>query len=158
MRIGLDWAQIVDRHDLDVLAPTFDDGAQHQPADAAKTVDRDTNGHALFLLQTREGGLGRSFRSNTEFFVKNLIGRAGAETVHADKGARRPRITIPAERRSGLNRNLNGLRIQDTRAIDLVLFVEQFGARYRDHSCADVLPLQYLARGDGNLDFRAGGK
>src|SRR5258706_3452286 len=114
MRIGLDWAQIVDRHDLDVLAPTFDDGAQHQPADAAKTVDRNTNGHDLFLLQTREGGFGRGFGGNTELLVQVLVGRAGAEPAHADKGARRAYITLPAETRGRFNRNLKSTWIKDT--------------------------------------------
>ena len=39
--VGLDRAEIVDRHDLDVVAAGFDDGAQHVAADAAEPVDRD---------------------------------------------------------------------------------------------------------------------
>src|SRR5437899_1659830 len=44
--VGLDGAQVVDRHHLDVAAGVLDDRAQHQPADAAETVDGDANGHA----------------------------------------------------------------------------------------------------------------
>ena len=40
MGVGLDRAQIVDRHDFDVAASRFHDRPQHQPADAAKAVDR----------------------------------------------------------------------------------------------------------------------
>ena len=43
MRIGLDRGEIVDGHDLDVLAVRFGDGAQHVAADTAKPVDGDTN-------------------------------------------------------------------------------------------------------------------
>src|SRR4249920_2015841 len=98
MRVGLHWTQIVDGDDLDVLSPALDDGAQHQPADTAKTVNGNTNGHDLFLLQTHEGGIGRGFRGDTELLVEYLIGRTGAEPVHADKGAGRPYIALPAER------------------------------------------------------------
>ena len=37
--VGLDRAEIVDRHDLDVLAAGFVDGAQHVAADASEPVD-----------------------------------------------------------------------------------------------------------------------
>jgi hypothetical protein len=45
--VGLDRAEIVDRHDLDVLAARLDDGAQHIAADAAEAVDCDSNSHWL---------------------------------------------------------------------------------------------------------------
>ncbi len=43
MGVGLDRAQIVDGDDLDVVAAAFQDGAQHQAADAPESVDRDAN-------------------------------------------------------------------------------------------------------------------
>ena len=43
MRIGFDRREIVDGDDLDVLAVCLGDGAQHVAADAAKSVDGDTN-------------------------------------------------------------------------------------------------------------------
>ena len=43
MRIGLDRPEIVDADDLDVLAAGFGDRAQHVAADAAESVDGDTN-------------------------------------------------------------------------------------------------------------------
>ena len=46
MGVGLHRAQVVDRHHLDVAPGVFDDRPQHQPADAAKAVDGDANGHA----------------------------------------------------------------------------------------------------------------
>jgi len=45
MRIGLDRAEIVDLHDLDVLAARFHDGAQDVAPDAAEPVDGDANRH-----------------------------------------------------------------------------------------------------------------
>jgi len=46
--VGFDRAQVVDRHHLDVAPPMLDDGAQHQPADAAKAVDGDAKGHGRY--------------------------------------------------------------------------------------------------------------
>ena len=43
--VGLDRAQVVDRHHLDVAAAVLDDRAQDEAADAAETVDGDANGH-----------------------------------------------------------------------------------------------------------------
>ena len=43
--VGLDRTQVVDRHDLDVLAAVLDDGAKDEAADAAEAVDGDANGH-----------------------------------------------------------------------------------------------------------------
>ncbi len=57
MRIGFDRAQVVDRHDLDIIAPRFDDRAQHVPTDPAKAVDRYLDSHRfppplmMFALQ-----------------------------------------------------------------------------------------------------------
>ncbi len=45
MRIGLDRAEVVDRHDLNIIAPRFDDRAQHVPTDPAKAVDRYLDSH-----------------------------------------------------------------------------------------------------------------
>ena len=45
MRIGLDRAEIVDGDDVDVLAAGFMDGAQDVAADAAKSVDGNSDGH-----------------------------------------------------------------------------------------------------------------
>jgi hypothetical protein len=45
--IGLDRAEIVDRHDLDVLAAGFHDGAQYIAADAAEAIDCNTNSHLI---------------------------------------------------------------------------------------------------------------
>ncbi|MNN64805.1 hypothetical protein D3C81_1802670 [compost metagenome] len=52
--VGLDRAQVVDRHDLDVRAAMLDDRAKHEAADAAEAVDGDANGHGGGLLS--EGG------------------------------------------------------------------------------------------------------
>ena len=49
MRVRLDRAEIVDRDHFDVFAARLDDGAQYVAADAAETVDGDTNCHALSL-------------------------------------------------------------------------------------------------------------
>jgi len=43
--VGLDTAEIVDRHRLEVVAPAFDEGAQHQPSDPAKPVDGNFQRH-----------------------------------------------------------------------------------------------------------------
>ena len=47
--VGLDRTQVVDRHDLDVLAAMLDDRAKHEAADAAEAVDGDANGHGELL-------------------------------------------------------------------------------------------------------------
>ena len=41
--VGLDRAQVVDRHDVDVLAAGLIDGANDVAADAAEAVDGDTD-------------------------------------------------------------------------------------------------------------------
>ena len=43
--VGLDRAEIVDRHDLDIGATGFDDAAKHVAANAAEPVDGDFDGH-----------------------------------------------------------------------------------------------------------------
>jgi hypothetical protein len=56
MSIGLDRAEIVDRHDLDILSTRFDEGPQHVAADAAKSVDRDANWHdGISSMQISDG-------------------------------------------------------------------------------------------------------
>ena len=45
--VGLDRPEIVDRHDLDVLAPGFDDRAQDVAADAAEAVDGNLHRHGV---------------------------------------------------------------------------------------------------------------
>src|ERR1700731_3076675 len=45
MRIGLDRPQIIDRHDLQILASGLDDRTQHEAANPAKSVDRDADRH-----------------------------------------------------------------------------------------------------------------
>ena len=47
MRVGRDGPEIVNRNDLDVLAPGLVQRAQDQPADAPKAVDGDPNCHGL---------------------------------------------------------------------------------------------------------------
>ena len=49
MRVGLDRAEIVDRHDLDVLAAGFDDRAQNVAPDAPEPVDRHPYRHSSLL-------------------------------------------------------------------------------------------------------------
>src|SRR5579864_1277248 len=101
MRIRLYGAEIVDRDHLDILAPGFDDRAQHQAPDAAKTVNGDANGHVSFLFsQAHESGFRRGFGSNPERPIEFLIGRAGAEILDSDEGARFAYIVFPAEWRS----------------------------------------------------------
>ena len=45
MGVGLDRAQIVDRHHLDVATAMLDDRAQDEAADTAETIDGDADGH-----------------------------------------------------------------------------------------------------------------
>ena len=47
MGIGLDRAEIVDGDDVDVLAAGFVDGAHDVAADAAKSVDGNSDSHAF---------------------------------------------------------------------------------------------------------------
>ena len=44
--VRLDGAEIVDRHDFNVVATTLDDRAQHIATDAAETVDRHLHCHS----------------------------------------------------------------------------------------------------------------
>ena len=60
MGIGLDRAQIIDRHDLDIAAVRFDDGAQHIAPDPTKPVDGDLDGHDM--LSRLSGRRGRHCR------------------------------------------------------------------------------------------------
>ena len=53
VRVGLDRAEIVDRHDLDVLALRLDDRAQHVAPDAAEAVDRHLHRHVFLSLAVR---------------------------------------------------------------------------------------------------------
>ena len=53
MRIGLDRAEIVDGDHVDVLAARFVDGAQDVAADAAKSVDGNSDGHFDISLEAR---------------------------------------------------------------------------------------------------------
>ena len=48
--VGLDRTQIVDRHNLDIRAARFDDGAQDVAADAAKSIDGNLDGHGVPFL------------------------------------------------------------------------------------------------------------
>jgi hypothetical protein len=54
VRVRLDRPKIVYTHDDNVAPLGFNDRAQHKPADAAKTVDRDADGHE-FLLNFEAG-------------------------------------------------------------------------------------------------------
>ena len=49
MGIGFGRREIVDRDDFDVLAPGFDDGAQHIAADAAEAVNGNPDCHFRLL-------------------------------------------------------------------------------------------------------------
>ena len=105
MRIRLDRTEIVDRHDLQILAAAFMQGAKHQTADAAETVDCHTSSH--LFLQTRtdrvrllDTGFRRCynrFRGNAEMLVQLGCRGGGAETGHADKATLLAQITFPAE-------------------------------------------------------------
>ena len=53
MGVGLDRAEIVDGHHVDVLAAGFVDGAHDVAADAAKSVDANSDGHVF--LPGRDG-------------------------------------------------------------------------------------------------------
>jgi hypothetical protein len=64
MRVRLDGAEIVDTHDDNIAAFGFHDRAQDKSADAAKTVDRDADGHEFLLIAEA----GRPAR-NASFFA-----------------------------------------------------------------------------------------
>ena len=49
MRVGLDRAEIVDGNHIDVLAAGFIDRAHDVAADAAKSVDCNSDGHVILL-------------------------------------------------------------------------------------------------------------
>ena len=66
VRVGLDRAEIVDGHDLDVLAAGLGDGAQDVAADAAEPVDGDPDGHSLLLPAVVMPGLCRASTSSLE--------------------------------------------------------------------------------------------
>ena len=70
--VGLDRAEIVDRHDLDVLAARFDDGAQDVAADAAESVDRNPNCHvrSSVTLPSRRAACGNRLGGDAEMLVE----------------------------------------------------------------------------------------
>src|SRR5690606_21362051 len=47
MGVGLDRPEVIDRHHVDVLAAGFVDGAYDVSADAAKSVDGNSDGHLM---------------------------------------------------------------------------------------------------------------
>jgi hypothetical protein len=66
--VGLDRAEIVDRHDLDVFAARLHDGAQHVAADAPEAVDCDTNRHDVLLMRA-------SLAEEAARFLSDRLGR-----------------------------------------------------------------------------------
>ena len=67
--VGLDRAEIVDRHDLDVRAAALDDGAQDVAADATEPVDGDLHRHFCSMCDLRRFTLDharRRFRTVTQ--------------------------------------------------------------------------------------------
>jgi hypothetical protein len=60
MRVGLHWAEIVDRHDLDIGAAGFDKATQGVAADAPESVDGQFECHDSLLRQfkTMWSGIG----------------------------------------------------------------------------------------------------
>lgn len=58
--VGLDRAQIVDRHDFDIRAAVLGDGAQDEAADTAKAVDGDAKSHGGLSLTIRTRPRGTS--------------------------------------------------------------------------------------------------
>ena len=77
MRIGLDRAEIVDGHDVDVLAAGFVDRAHDVAADAAKSVDGDSDGHAFLLARHPRGSIGLGQRLHNLTRAKNPAPPAG---------------------------------------------------------------------------------
>ena len=43
MCVGLDWSEIVDTDDFDIVAARFNNRAQHVAPDAAESIDAHTN-------------------------------------------------------------------------------------------------------------------
>ena len=95
--VGLDRAEIVDRHDLDVLAARFHDGAQHVAADAAEAVDCNPNCHVfLRYLPSRARRFRDRLGRDAEMLVQ--VGGLGrrAEALHADERAVACRASAPS--------------------------------------------------------------
>src|SRR3984885_12539559 len=69
MRVGFHRREIVDRQNLEILAPGLNGGPQNVAADAAKAVDGYAYGH-LLLLPSR--AVARSFALNISIFAKSI--------------------------------------------------------------------------------------
>src|SRR6185369_8728222 len=105
------------------------------------------------LAQRRCGHLlGR----DAEMAVKVLVGRAGAEAVHADEHAIRADDRVPALAHRGFDRDVN-LGLTDHRAARCgIRGKQQLEARHRNHPRRNAALLQKLLRLDRNRNFRAG--
>jgi hypothetical protein len=71
MGIGLNRPEVINRDDLEVLPPGFDDRAQYETPDASKPIDRDADGHSSFLsfIETPDSDSALTAESTNRFRV-----------------------------------------------------------------------------------------
>src|SRR6266853_152726 len=111
MRVGLRVAEIVDGDESQVvLFPALIVGAQDVAADAAVTVDGDSNGHARLLrfslLQYAFHGLHHIVHGETEVLEQFRAGRRLAVAVDPDHRAFEPDVLAPVVADTGFDADL----------------------------------------------------
>jgi hypothetical protein len=177
--VGLDRAEIVDGHDVDVLAAGLIDGADDVAADAAKAIDGNSYSHefppfrsgASFAIYGERGNafnatyLCKTFSAasaglggDAEMLVEIGDLAARAEAVHADEDAVETDETIPAEADAGFDGDLHLRIAEDLGLICGILLIEELEARHRDDLHAMAMAGEQRLGGERDLDFRAGGE
>ena len=92
----------------------------------------------------------------------NLVSRSlsGAEepnVCHADLGAGRADIAVPADHRAHLDRDARrDVRRKNAIAVRLILLLEQFPGRHADDACRNALALELFISVDAESDLAAG--
>src|SRR5712691_9381829 len=113
MRVHLGGAQIIDRHEVEILTAGLQIRPERKPADAAKPVDGDAlvrHFSSLFpsLGQITRGGR-HGLARDSEMLIKLWRGRRSPKSMHADKDAAVAEPFRPAKGHRGLHRNARGL-------------------------------------------------
>src|ERR1700761_4357465 len=129
--VGLSTAEVVDRDRRDIVTTALNHGAQHEPADAAKSVDGDLHRHdgipsvsfGPSAEPLADGGYD-GFGGDTEVFVKKFIRRRGSKVGHTDEDPITTEPALPAESTGGLDADPRR-RPQHLHTIAFVLLGEQ---------------------------------
>src|SRR5215468_2659897 len=110
----------------------------------------------LLSLQCSLRGVCGRFRRDPEMLVHVLVGPTGAEGVHADEGAVRSDVAVPALPHASLDGDFYRAGPENRVTICCRLFLEQRPGRHGDYARGDALGGEQFMRLEDELDFRAG--